>query len=51
MHAHDARLSWLVRLYKNLTYVRMQPAAIVLNYSVKDIWNDVRQIIIYIYRN
>jgi len=43
-----ARLSWLVKLYENLTYVRMQPAAIALNYSVKDIWNNVRQII-YIY--
>ena len=38
-----ARLSWLVKLYENLTYVRMRPAATALNYSVKDIWNDVRQ--------
>ena len=44
------RLSWLVKLYENLTYVRMRPAAIALNYSVKDIRNNVRQIIyIYIY--
>ena len=44
------RLSWLVKLYKNLTYVRMRPAAIVLNYSIKDIRNDVRQnIFIYYY--
>ena len=42
------RLSWLVKLYGNLTYVRMRPAAIALNYSVKDIRHDVRQII-YIY--
>ena len=27
------RLSWLVKLYKNCTYVRMQPASITLNYS------------------
>ena len=40
-----ARLSWLVKLYENLTYVRMRPAAIALNYSLKDIRNDVRQII------
>ena len=40
------RLSWLVKLYENLTYVRMRPAAIALNYSVKDIRNDVRRIII-----
>ena len=39
------RLSWLVKLYGNLTYVRMRPAAIALNYSVKDIRHDVRQII------
>ena len=39
------RLSWLVKLYGNLTYVRMRPAAIELNYSVKDIRHDVRQII------
>ena len=38
-------LSWLVKLYENLTYVRMQPAAIRLNYSVKDIRSDVCQII------
>ena len=44
------RLSWLVKLYGNLTYVRMWPAAIALNYSVKDIRHDVRQII-YIYDN
>ena len=42
------RLSWLVKLYGNLTYVRMRPAAIALNYSVKDIRHDVRQIIIII---
>ena len=48
-HAHDAKAK-LVKLYKNLTYVRMQPAAIVLIYGVKDVWKDVRQIIyIYIY--
>ena len=35
------RLDWLVKLYENLTYVRMRPAAIALNYSVKDIRNDV----------
>ena len=29
------------KLYENLTYVRMRPAAIALNYSVKDIRNDV----------
>jgi len=40
------RLSWLVKLYENLTYVCMRPAAIALNYSVKDVWNDVCQIII-----
>ena len=40
------RLSWLPKLYENLTYVCMRPAAIVLNYSVMDIWNDVCQIII-----
>ena len=40
------KLSWLVKLYGNLTYVRMRPAAIALNYSVKDIRHDVRQIII-----
>ena len=45
------RLSWLVELYENLTYVRMQPTAIVLNYSVKDIWHDVRQIIYMKNRN
>ena len=39
------RLSWLVKLYGNLTYVRMRPAAIALNYSIKDIRHDVRQII------
>ena len=39
------RLSWLVKLYGNLTYVRMRPADIALNYSVKDIRHDVRQII------
>ena len=39
------RLSWLVKLYGNLTYVCMRPVAIALNYSVKDIWQDVRQII------
>jgi len=33
------------KLYENLTYVRMRPAAIALNYSLKDIRNDVRQII------
>ena len=38
------RLSWLAKLYENLTYVRMQPAAIALNFSFKDIRNDVRQI-------
>ena len=38
------RLSWLVKLYGNLTYVRMRPAAIALNYSVKDIRHDVRRI-------
>ena len=38
------RLSWLVKLYENLTYVRMWPAVIALNYSIKDIRNDVRQI-------
>ena len=27
--------------------VRMQPAAIMLNYSVEDTWNDVQQIYIY----
>ena len=42
------RLDWLVKLYENFTYVRMWPAAIALNYSVKDIRNDVRQIIIAI---
>ena len=41
---------WLVKLYGNLTYVRMWPVAIALNYSVKDIRHDVRQIIYtYIY--
>ena len=44
-----ARLSWLVKLYENLTYVHMWPAAIALNYSVKDIQNDVHQIIYIIY--
>ena len=39
------RLSWLVKLYGNLIYVCMQPAAIALNYSVKDIRHDVQQII------
>ena len=43
------RLSWLLKLYGNLTCVRMRPAAIALNYSVKDIRHDVRQIIIIIY--
>ena len=33
------------KLYENLTYVHMRPAAIALNYSIKDIQNDVRQII------
>ena len=33
---HDARLSWLVKLYENLTYIYMRPTAITLNYSVKD---------------
>jgi len=42
------RLSWLVKLYENLTYVCMRPTAIALNYSIKDIRNDVRQIIIII---
>ena len=36
------------KLYENLTCVRMRPAAIVLNYTVHDIRNDIRQII-YIY--
>ena len=38
------RLSWLVKLpYENLTqYVCMRPAANTLNYSVKDIRNDVQ---------
>ena len=41
---------WLVKLYGNLTYVRMWPVAIALNYSVKDIRHDVQQIIYtYIY--
>ena len=35
------RLSWLVKLYENLTYVCMQPAAIALNYSIKDIRHNV----------
>ena len=39
------RLSWLVKLYGNLTYVNMRPATIALNYSVKDVRHDVRQII------
>ena len=39
------RLSWFVKLYENLTYVHMRPVAIALNYSVKGIRNDVRQII------
>ena len=30
-----------INLYKNLTHDCMQPAAIALNYSVKDIQNDV----------
>ena len=30
------------------SYICMWPVAIALNYSVKDIWNDVRQIIIII---
>ena len=38
-------MAGLVKLYGNLTYVRMRPAAIALNYSVKDIRHDVRQII------
>ena len=41
---HDLRNN-LRKLYENLTYVRMRPAAIALNYSVKDIRHDVRQII------
>ena len=40
------RLSWLVKLYENLTYVCMRPTAIALNYSIKDIRNDICQIII-----
>ena len=35
------RLRWLVKLYENLTYVRMRPVANVLNYSVKDIRNCI----------
>ena len=38
----------MVKLYENLTYVCMRPAATALNYSVKDIQNDVRQKYIYI---
>ena len=37
------------KLYENLIYIRMRPAAIALNYSVKDIRNDVRQNIYNIY--
>ena len=40
------RLSWLIKLYENLAYVRMRPAAIALNYSIKDIRNNVYQIVI-----
>ena len=39
----EAHLGWernQVKLYKNLM-VRMRPVAIALNYSIKDIWNDV----------
>ena len=42
------RLSWLLKLYGNPTYVCMRPAAIALNYRVKDVRHDVQQII-YIY--
>ena len=44
-HSPVAWLHGRVGPYGNLTYVRMQPAAIALNYSVKDIRHDVRQII------
>ena len=33
------------KLYEYLTFVRMWPVAIALNYSVHDIRNDIRQII------
>ena len=48
--ASNPRLSWLVKLYENLTYARMRPMAIALNDSVKDIRNDVHQIMIYIWK-
>ena len=35
-------VSWLVKLNKKLTYVRMRPAAIALNYSVKDNYMERR---------
>ena len=41
--------SWLLSCTKILLKVRTRPAAIALNYSVKNIWNDVRQIIIIIF--
>ena len=45
--------SWLsekTSCTKILLTFRIQPVAIALNYSVKNIWNDIRQIIIiYIY--
>ena len=39
------KLSLLLKLYENLTCARMRPAAISLNYSIKDIRHDARQII------
>ena len=36
-----------IKLYENLTLL-LRPAATTLNYSIKDIWNDVQQIIIVI---
>ena len=41
--------SWLLSCTKILLKVCTRPAAIALNYSVKDIRNDVRQIIIIIF--
>ena len=35
-----------VKLYKNLSYIPHATAAIALNYRIKNIWKDVRQILI-----
>ena len=34
-------------MYENLTYIPHAAGGYLLNYSDKNIWNDVRQIIIY----